>query len=309
MALKSRIISAAAVAALSALALAACSSGNPLDNSSSSSPKAGGPTVVGSANFPESEIIAQIYTQALNDNGVKASITPNIGAREAYLKALQDGSIDLVPEYSGSLLQYYDAKTTAQSSADVYAALSDALPKGYEVLNQSSAQDADSYNVTKEFSQKYNVTSLSDLKNVPVPITVGANPELADRPYGIPGLKSAYGVNATLDPINDGGGPLTVKALLDNTVQMADIYTTSSAIKDNGLVTLKDPKHIIIAENVVPVIASAKVDDKVKSVLNKVSGALTTDDLVTLNEKAAGSSKESAQQIAQEWLSQKNLFQ
>ncbi|MGN6128376.1 MAG: ABC transporter substrate-binding protein [Humibacter sp.] len=309
MALKSRIVSAAAVAALSALALAACSSGNPLDNSSTSSPKAGGSIVVGSANFPESEIIAQIYTQALTKNGVKASITPNIGAREAYLKALQDGSIDLVPEYSGSLLQYYDAKTTAQSSADVYAALSDALPKGYEVLDQSSAQDADSYNVTKEFSQKYNVTSLSDLKNVSVPITVGANPELADRPYGIPGLKSAYGVNATLDPINDGGGPLTVKALLDNTVQMADIYTTSSAIKDNGLVTLKDPKHIIIAENVVPVIASAKVDDKVKSVLNKVSGALTTDDLVTLNEKAAGSSKESAQQIAQEWLAQKNLFQ
>ena len=308
MALKSRIVSAAAVAALGALALAGCSSGNPLDSSTTSSAKAGGTVVVGSANFPESEIIAQIYTQALAANGVKTSITPNIGAREAYLKALQDGSIDLVPEYSGSLLQYYDKNSTAQSSTDVYAALSDALPKGYEVLNQSKAQDADSFNVTKEFSEKYNVTSLSQLKNVPVPITVGANPEFADRPYGPQGLKSVYGVNVTLDPISDGGGPLTVKALLDNTVQMADIYTTSSAIKDNDLVTLKDPKHIIIAENIVPVINSSKVTDKVRSVLNTVDGALTTDDLVSLNDKASGSAKESAAQIAKGWLAEKHLF-
>ncbi|WP_022899606.1 ABC transporter substrate-binding protein [Humibacter albus] len=309
MSLRTRGIALAAVAAVSALALAGCSSESPLDDSSTSSgSKASGSIVVGSANFPESEIIAQVYTQALSDNGVDASIKPNIGAREVYLKALQDGSIDLVPEYSGSLLQYYDAKSKAKSSADVYAALSDALPKGYEVLDQSTAQDADSYNVTKEFSQKYNVTSLSDLKSVPVSLTVGANPEFAERPYGIKGLKSAYGVTATLDPISDGGGPLTVKALVDGTVQLADIYTTSSAIKDNDLVTLKDPKHIIIAENVVPIINEKKVSTKVKNVLNTVSKALTTDDLVSMNAKSSGSAKESAEQIAKEWLASKNLF-
>ncbi|MHA7986709.1 ABC transporter substrate-binding protein [Rathayibacter sp. CAU 1779] len=308
MSLKSRSIALAAVAALSVVALAGCASSSPLDSSSTSTSKAGGSIVVGSANFPESEIIAQIYTQALKDNGVDASIKPNIGAREVYLKALQDGSIDLIPEYSGSLLQYYDSKSPAQSSDDVYAALSDALPKGYQVLDQSKAQDADSYNVTKEFSQKYGVTSLSDLKKVTVPLTVGANPEFADRPYGIKGLKSAYGVTATLDPISDGGGPLTVKALQDGTVQLADIYTTSSAIKDNDFVTLKDPKNIIIAENVVPVINSSKVTTKVSNVLNKVSANLTTDDLVTMNDKSSGSAKESAAQIAKEWLAEKNLF-
>ncbi len=309
MSLRTRAIGLAAVAAASALALAGCSSGSPLDSSSTSASKSSGTIVVGSANFPESEIIAQIYTQALKANGVDASIKPDIGAREVYLKALQDGSIDLVPEYSGSLLQYYDAKSTAKSSEDVYAALSDALPKGYQVLDQSKAEDKDSYNVTKEFSQKYGVTSLADLKKVTEPLTVGANPEFAERPYGIKGLQSAYGVTATLDPISDSGGPLTVKALLDGTVQLADIYTTSSAIKDNGLVTLKDPKNIIIAENVVPVINSSKVTDKVKGALNKVSGALTTDDLVTMNDKSSGSAKESAAQIAKEWLAEKNLFQ
>lgn len=308
MSLRTRGIALAAIAAVSALALAGCSSGTPLDSSSTSSGKSGGAIVVGSANFPESEIIAQIYTQALKDNGVSASIKPNIGAREVYLKALQDGSIDLVPEYSGSLLQYYNAKSTAKSSDDVFAALSDALPKGFEVLDQSKAEDKDSYNVTKEFSEKNNVTSLSDLKQVDTPLKVAANPEFAERPYGIKGLQSEYGVTATLDPISDSGGPLTVKALLDGTVQLADIYTTSSAIKDNGFVTLKDPKNMIIAENVVPVINENKVTDKVKSVLNKVSAALTTDDLVTMNDKSSGSAKESAVQIAKEWLSSKNLF-
>lgn len=308
MSLKTRGIALAAVAAVSALALAGCSSGNPLDSSTTSSAKSGGSIVVGSANFPESEIIAQIYTQALQDNGVDASIKPNIGAREVYLKALQDGSIDLVPEYSGSLLQYYNPKSPAQSSDDVYAALSDALPKGFEVLNQSKAEDKDSYNVTKAFSEKWGVTSLADLTKVTTPLTVGANPEFAERPYGIKGLKSAYGVTATLDPISDGGGPLTVKALQDGTVQLADIYTTSSAIKDNGFVTLKDPKNIIIAENVVPIINDKKVTVKVKNVLNAVSAALTTDDLVTMNDKSSGSAKESAAQIAKEWLAQENLF-
>lgn len=308
MSLRKRGIALVAVAAVSALALAACSSNNPLGSSSTSSSKGGGAIVVGSANFPESEIIAQIYTQALTSNGVDASIKPNIGAREVYLKALQDGSIDLVPEYSGSLLQYYNPKSPAKSSGDVYAALSDALPKGYEVLDQSKAEDKDSFNVTKEFSQKYHVTSLSDLKSVSIPLTIGANPEFAERPYGIKGLKSVYGATVALDPISDGGGPLTVKALLDGTVQLADIYTTSSAIKDNGFVTLKDPKNMIIAENVVPIINDGKVTDKVKNVLNTVSAAITTDDLVSMNDKSSGSAKESAAQIAKEWLASKNLF-
>lgn len=308
MSVRTRAIAVAAVAAVTALALAGCASGSPLGTSSTQASKSGGAIVVGSANFPESEIIAQIYTQALKDNGVDASIKPNIGAREVYLKALQDGSIDLVPEYSGSLLQYYNAKSTAQSSDDVYAALSDALPKGFEVLDQSKAEDKDSYNVTKAFSDKWSVTSLADLTKVTEPLKVGANPEFAERPYGIKGLKSAYGVTATLVPISDGGGPLTVKALKDGTVQLADIFTTSSAIKDNGFVTLKDPKNIIIAENVVPIINQNKVTVKVKNVLNAVSAALTTQALVEMNDKSSGAAKESADQIAKEWLASENLF-
>src|SRR6185437_13536696 len=143
--------------------------------------------------------------------------------------------------------------------------------------------DADSYNVTKAFSEKWKVTSLDDLKKVTDPLTVGANPEFQTRPYGIPGLKSAYGVTATLKPISDSGGPLTVAALKNGDVQLADIYTTTPAIKDNGFVVLKDPKNLIAAQNILPLINTKKASDKVKSVLDKVSAELTTDDLITMN--------------------------
>lgn len=295
-------IAAGLLAAGALLALSACSSGGGGAFSTSSSSSSSDTVTIGSAAFGESEILMQVYGQALAANGVKVSYKPSIGQRDVYLKALQDGSIDLIPEYSGNLLQFYAKNSTASSSADVYAALNDALPKGFEVLDQAKAQDADSYNVTKEFSQKYGVTSLEDLKKVTVPLTVGANPEFGTRPYGIPGLKSTYGVTATLKPISDSGGPLTVTALKNGDVQLADIYTTTPAIKENGFVVLKDPKNLIAAQNVVPLINSKKASDTVKAVLNKVSAELTTDDLITMNSENQGDSKTQPDAVAKKWL-------
>ncbi|WP_085368429.1 ABC transporter substrate-binding protein [Leifsonia sp. NCR5] len=296
-------IAAGVLAAGALLALSACSSGGgALDNSSTSS-SSGDTVTIGSAAFGESEILMQIYGQALEANGVKVNLKPSIGQRDVYLKALQDGSIDLIPEYSGNLLQFYDKSSTDTSSDDVYAALSKALPSGFEVLDQAKAQDADSYNVTKEFSEKWGVKSLSDLSKVTEPLTVGANPEFGQRPYGIPGLKSAYGVTATLKPISDSGGPLTVAALKNGDVQLADIYTTTPAIKDNGFVTLEDPKSLIAAQNIVPLINSKKASSTVKDVLNKVSAELTTEDLIDLNGKNQGASKTQPDALAKEWLS------
>ncbi len=118
---------------------------------------------VGSANFPESVVLAEIYAEALKDEGATISTKLNIGAREVYVPGLKDGSIDLIPEYSGSILQYLDAKATATSSADVYAALQKALPTGLTVLNQSEAEDSDAVVVTKATAEKYGLTSIADL--------------------------------------------------------------------------------------------------------------------------------------------------
>ncbi len=302
-----RLPTALALAAAATLALAACSSGDPLAAPTGGSSSSSGTITIGSAAFPEAEILAYIYAGALEGAGFTVDVKPSIGARDAYIGALEDGSIDLVPEYTGNLLQYFDPTATAQSPDDVEAALQTAVPAGFEVLDPAQAQDADSYNVTKAFSDQYGVTSLADLTKVTVPISVGANPEFAERPYGIPGLKSVYGVDATLVPINDGGGPNTLAALLDGTVQLADIYSTTPSISANDLVTLDDPQHMILAQNVVPLISKAAASDAVVAVLDKVQAKLTTADLIAMNARSSGDEKASSDKIAADWLAQVGL--
>jgi glycine betaine/choline ABC-type transport system substrate-binding protein len=112
-------------------------------------------------------ILANIYAQALQAQGATVSTQLNIGSREAYMPGLQDGSIDLIPEYSGVLLQYFDKQATAVSSDDVFAALPAALPQGLVVLDQSEAEDKDAIVVTKETADKYNLKSIADLAAKP----------------------------------------------------------------------------------------------------------------------------------------------
>ncbi|MGH1525377.1 ABC transporter substrate-binding protein [Leifsonia sp. L25] len=306
--LRRPVLTGAAIAA--ALLLAGCTAGAPFGGSAAqttSGSPSGGNIVIGSAAFPESAIIAEVYAQALESKGIAVTRRFNIGQRELYLKALQDGSIDLIPEYSGNLLQYYDKAATASSSSDVYAQLSKKLPAGFTVLDESAAQDKDSENVTKAFSEKYHVTSISDLAHVPLNLTIAANPEFAVRPAGSAGLKRVYGVDVTLEPISDSGGPLTIRALTSGSVQVADIFTTSPAIKANDLVTLKDPKNLILAQNVLPLINSMNATPTVSKVLNEVSHALTTSDLIEFNSESSGATKATPATIAKRWLAGRNL--
>ncbi|WP_440709629.1 ABC transporter substrate-binding protein [Herbiconiux sp. YIM B11900] len=302
---KGRLV-AGLVVVSAAVALAGCASSDPLDTASTSS-SGGDAIVIGSQAYYSNEIIAEIYAQALEANDIAVTRQFNIGQRDAYLPALESGEVQLFPEYSGNLLQYYDPETTAKTSDDVYAALADALPEGLEVLDQSPATDQDSYNVTKEFSEANKVTSLADLKNVTTPITLGGNSELQTRPYGPDGLLSTYGVTVGFTPIEDSGGPLTISALKDDTVQMVNIYSADPNIKTSGLVTLEDPDGLFLASNVVPLINTDAATPEVTEVINKVSAALTAADLVDLNSQSVND-QESADTIAKNWLEKVALF-
>ncbi|MDT3439862.1 MULTISPECIES: glycine betaine ABC transporter substrate-binding protein [unclassified Pseudofrankia] len=118
---------------------------------------------IGSANFPENVILAEIYAEALKAQGASVKTTLNIGSREKYYAALKDGSLDLFAEYTGTLLQFIDASATATSSADVYAALAKALPANLIELDQATAQDSDAIVVTKATADKYHLVSIADL--------------------------------------------------------------------------------------------------------------------------------------------------
>ncbi|MFC7850040.1 ABC transporter substrate-binding protein [Arthrobacter sp. NPDC057388] len=294
-----------------ALALAACSSGNPLSSPSTSATggaTAGGSLVVGSADFPESQIIAEIYAGALNAAGVTATTKPNIGSREIYFKAVQDGSVDVVPDYSGNLLSHVDAQAAEVTPEDVYKALPGKLPKGLAVLEPSKAEDKDAMVVTKATAEKYQLKSIEDLAKVCKDLTMAAPATFETRSYGFPGLKKNYNCELkALKPFSDGGGNLTLQALLSDEVQVADIFTTTPSIADNDLVVLEDPKNNFKAQQVLPLYNDAKVTDKAKEALNNVSKTLTTDDLINLNRAVSGSQKQNAKDAAAAWLKDKGI--
>ncbi|VXB52081.1 ABC transporter substrate-binding protein [Aeromicrobium sp. 9AM] len=298
-------LTAGLAAAALGLSLSACGS-DPTDTGGKKS--AGDTITVGSAAFPENEIIAEIYAQALEAKGVKVKKKLNIGAREVYIPALKKGEIDLLPEYSGNLLSYLDPKATATSEADIEEALDDALPDNLEVLDAAKAEDKDSLNVTPEFAAKNDLKTIEDLKKVKG-LTLGANPEFKERAYGIPGLEKVYGImDVKFVPIGDGGGPKTLKSLLDGDIDVADIYSTTPSILANKLVTLEDPKNLIAAQQVVPLINDKKASDKVEDILDKVSAQLTTADLLDLNSKNQGDDKTAPDVLAKEWLTSKGLI-
>ncbi len=260
--------------------LTACG-GDPLDSGSDSG--SGGDTiVVGSANFPESELLMEMYAQALESEGVKVKTKPNIGSREVYMEAFKSGDIDLLPEYNGALLAYLKpdgVPDDVSAPQDVYEALQDVLPKGSETLPQSEAEDKDTLTVSKETASKYSLKSIEDLAPVAKNLTLGAGPEFKERHQGVVGLEKVYGVTFKEFKPLDAGGPLTTGALKKGDIDVANVFSTDSQIPTNGWVVLEDPKNLFLSQNVVPLIRSEALSDDAETALNAVSEALTTDNL------------------------------
>lgn len=299
--------SAAMVAGL-ALALTACGGGgDPLSSGSGQTSAGAAPAdtiVIGSANFTESQILAEIYAQALAAKGVTVEKRLNIGSREAYIPGLQDGSIDLIPEYTGVLLQYFDKSADETEPEAVYTALQAALPSNLTVLEKSTAEDKDAVVVTSETASQLGLRSLDDIAAQCPNMVFGGAPEFQTRPDGIPGLQSTY--NCTFKEYRslDAGGPLTVAALKNGDVQAANLFTTQSTIEANDFVVLDDPKNNFAAQNVLPLINKAKASEQVTATLNDVSAKLTTDALLKLNAEADGDAKPSPETVAKNWLAE-----
>ncbi|MEJ1231456.1 MAG: glycine betaine ABC transporter substrate-binding protein [Galbitalea sp.] len=142
--------------------------------------------------------------------------------------------------------------------------------------------------MTPAFAKANDLVSIGDLKKLSS-FTLAANPEFQTRPDGIKGLQTIYGLNnIKFQAISDGGGPQTLAALLNNSVQVADIYSTTPSILANKLVTLTDPKSLFASQEVVPIVSTSKVNAKLTSVLNKVSAKLTTKDPAAAQHRGVG---------------------
>jgi len=289
------------MAALAAIALAAATACSSSSSSSSSSPSASaaattassnplapggssGSVVVGSANFPEDELLAEVYVLALQAKGIKVTAKFNIGAREVYYPQITKGTISIIPEYNGALLSTsVDPKSTAKSTAQVDAALTAKLPSTLEILSPAPAQDSDSVTVTAATAAKYHLKSIADLKPYAKDLVLGGPPEFKTRVDGLIGLKATYGLTfKSFDPL-DEAGPITLAALKDGHVQAADVFTTTPQIISDKLVVLADPKFNFAAQNVIPLVYKPAMNATITGVLNAISAKLTTNALLQMD--------------------------
>ena len=300
-----------AIAGVAVLGLAACGGGgDPLagdnDAGGSSAPSEVKSITVGSADFAESQLLAEIYGQALAAKGVEVKQQQNIGNRETYMAAIKDGSVHLLPEYTGAALDYFKKGATETDDEAAYQALKGALTPGLEVLDKSPAADEDTIVVTKATADKFQLKSLADLKAHSKEMVAGGSAEFKVREAGLKGLKDKYGAEFKEYKTLDAGGPLSTKALLDNQIQVSNFFTTQSVIKDNGWVQLEDPENILPPNNIVPLIRTDHKAANITDALNAVSAKLTTDSLTELV-KRVEVGKEAAKAVATDWLSKNQL--
>lgn len=310
--MKRRTLLLLGAAAAATLPLAACGADqNPLAPTTSPSPGSegaagGGAVVVGSANFTESIVIAELYAQAMRAKGVDASTRHGIGSREVYLRALRDGSIQAVPEYGGNLLQYVDEENPASTPEEIAAALAEKVGPDLAVLDVAEAANQDVYCVTRAYSEENGLTSLADLPKVAGNAILGGPAELKDRPYGPPGLESIY--RATFKEFRTYDAlAVKVRDLTSNTIQVATFFTTDAAIGDNDLVMLADPEVMILPQPVVPLVrADVRNNAAAVEAINAVQAELRTEDLTAMN-KQVDVERRNPDEAAGDWLKEKGL--
>src|ERR1700761_9468860 len=269
--------------------VASCSNSDPMGPETRSMKS----IVVGSGDFPESQIVAEIYAQALQVNGFDVGRRMGIGSRETYIPALKDHSVDLVPEYIGNLLQYFEPKTTVTMLDAVELELYKRLPGDLSILTPSPASDTDTVTVTTDTAAKWNLKTIADLAAHSPEVKFAAPSDFQVRPSGLPGLRQRYGLEimpGNFIAISDDGGAVTVRALLGGMVNAANIFSTSPAIFQNHLVVLEDPQHNFLAGNIVPLVNTQKKSGQLTEVLNAVSAKLTSRGVADLNASVSGNS-------------------
>jgi len=291
------------------LVLAACGggSGDPLSSGSGDQPSAAGTIRIGSADFPENRLLAEIYAQTLENTGLTVERNFGIGSREVYFPGLTDGSIDLVPDYTGVLLQYVNPQAPETAPDAVYSALQAQVPDPLTVLERSAAENKDAVVITAETAQRLGARSIADLAPACGELVFGGPSEFQTRPDGLPGIAETYGCTFGEFRALDTGGPLTVTALEDGTIQVANLFTTDPTISDKGFVVLEDPENNFAAQNVVPLINETKATPEVTAALNAVSAKLTTTGLVDLNRQLNAPDKPDVATVAKQWLTTQGL--
>jgi osmoprotectant transport system substrate-binding protein len=283
-----RVLSAAGLAL--AVLCAACTGPGHGGSPAPSAGHAQATITVGSFNFPESVLLAHIYAGALAAKGFPVRVLPDLGTRELVDPALMNGLIQLVPEYTGSALDFLSLGQQAATSdaAATYRSLTRlAERRGLVAAQPAPAQDANAIVVTAATAARYHLRSIADLLKAAPGLVFGGPPECRERADCLPGLERIYGLRfKTFAPTDTG--PLTLQALDAGQIGAALLFTTDPGIPARHLVVLEDNRALQPAENITPLIRRSTVErygPRLLATLNAVSARLTTATLLHLNER------------------------
>ncbi|MER5791427.1 ABC transporter substrate-binding protein [Streptomyces sp. NPDC001980] len=300
------------------LTLTACTTGPSLENRGEVTAPPGDSKhlTIGSAGFTESDLLAQMYAQLLNQAGYRTSLI-TVANRELYEPALESGQIDVVPEYAATFADWLNAKTNGPDappvgSPDLTTTMKAlrrlATPRGLTVLDPGRAVDQNAFAVTAAYARQHHLRTLSDLGASGLKVRLAAGDECVQRPYCEPGLKKVYGIDITgIDP--KGVGTTQAKrAVQSGQDQMVLTTTTDATLDQFGLVLLADDRHLQNADYVVPVVNRARAgSERVTKALGKLNDVLTTADLASMNQQV-DSWRRLAQDVARTYLRDKGLL-
>ena len=266
-----------------------------------------GTVTVGSDSFAEAQIVGEMYALVLENAGYTVERQMDIESREVRLPAMENGEIDIAPEYLASLLSVLDPKATPTSDPEEVATELEPLlsEMGLETLEPSDVVDTNAFVVTQETADEFGLTSVSDLADVAGDMTLGAPAECPKRPFCIPGLKDVYGVEfAEFKPLEYGA---TITALEGGAIDVGLLFSTDGTIAEKGFVVLEDDKGLQAADNITPLVRSEILDGEIEELLNEVSAAITEEEITELN-KRANVDVEDPADLAEEFLTDAGLI-
>ena len=306
--LRQRLRALAVAAALAAL-VAACSSTDSGNGGSGGSAAKNVTVKLGSNDFTEQFILGEIYRQGLEKAGYTVQYQKGLGSREVVFPALESGQLDMYVEYAGSALQILAKKAPGKDADKVLADLTTFLAtKGVKPLEQAPMEDKNALTVTQATADKYSLTTISDLAKVSDKLVMGGPPECKERATCFKGLQDAYGLqNLTFKSISQGG--LKYSALQNGDIQVALSFTTDGPIAKQNLVVLEDDKGVFPPDHAVPVVREqflSSAGSEFEQAVNKLSAAITTEEITKLNAKV-DLDKEEPADVAGQWLQEKGL--
>jgi osmoprotectant transport system substrate-binding protein len=265
--------------------------------------------VVTSFDFPESAILGELYAQALEGVGVPVRRELLLGPPELVSPALEQGLVDVVPEYLGTALAYLGGEQPQPADqAETEERLAEAFDElGVRLLEPAPAEDQNALVVTEGTALVYDLQRTSDLADVAAAFRFGGPPECPNRPFCLQGYEERYDLSFERFVPLDSGGPLTVAALRAQEVDVAVLFSTDPHLTLEEFVELEDDRGLQPAENIVPVVREDVLRDwgeQLRDPLDGVSEALTTDELRQLSADVVLEGQP-ARRAARTWLAQR----